>query len=228
MISPPTMRVDTPHEVVHASCCVPDSLEVLDVERPGEVLAELVAGAHLEGLAVAHHRLAREGVGRAGEALLRRLAADHHRHGQHVDHEVLVHLVEDPTGVVARVVLGGVRGVALLPEELAGAQEHTRAQLPAHDVGPLVQQQGQVAVALHPLGHELADDRLARGAHDDRLVELLAAGDGDHRQLGAEALDVLGLATQVALGDEQREVGVLGAGGLDAASTSACMRSQIA
>ena len=101
--------------------------------------------------------------------------------------------------------------MALLPEELGRAQEQAGAQLPAHDVGPLVQQQRQVAVALDPLGHVLADDRLAGGPHDDRLVELLAAGVGDDGQLGAEALDVLGLAPQVALGDEQREVGVLGA-----------------
>ena len=118
--------------------------------------------------------------------------------------------------VRARVGLGGVRGVALLPEELARAEEQARAQLPAHDVGPLVEQQRQVAVALHPLGHELADDRLARGPHDDRLLELLAPGDGDHRELGAEALDVLGLALEVGLRDEEREVGVLGAAGLDA------------
>ena len=39
---------------------------------------------------------------------------------------------------------------------------------------------------------------------------------GDDGQLGAEALDVLGLALEVRLRDEQREVGVLGAGRLDA------------
>ncbi len=39
---------------------------------------------------------------------------------------------------------------------------------------------------------------------------------GDDGQLRTEALDVLGLAGQVALGDEQGEVGVLGAAGLDA------------
>ena len=54
------------------------------------------------------------------------------------------------------------------------------------------------------------------GPHDRWLLELLAAGVGDHGQLRAEALDVFGLALQVALGDEQREVGVLGSGGLDA------------
>ena len=90
-------------------------------------------------------------------------------------------------------------------------------QLPAHDVAPLVQQQGQVAVALDPLGHVLAEDRLAGGAHDDGLVQLLAAAVGDDGQLGAEALDVLGLPGQVALGDEEREVDVLGARRLDAA-----------
>ena len=38
----------------------------------------------------------------------------------------------------------------------------------------------------------------------------------DHRELGREALDVLGLLLQEALRDEQREVGVLVAGRLEA------------
>ena len=54
------------------------------------------------------------------------------------------------------------------------------------------------------------------GRTTTRLLELLAAGVGDDGELGAEALDVLGLALQVALGDEQREVRVRGAGRLDA------------
>ena len=55
-------------------------------------------------------------------------------------------------------------------------------------------EQIRVAVALDPLGHELADDRLAGGPHDERFFELLAAGVGDHGQLGAEPVDVLGFA----------------------------------
>src|SRR5439155_20620784 len=89
-------------------------------------------------------------------------------------------------------------------------------QLPAHDVGPLVQQERQVAVALHPLREVGVDHRLARGPHDRGLLELLAAGVGDHRELGAEPLDVLLLAFEVALGDEQREVRVGRARVLDA------------
>src|SRR3989442_1640196 len=41
--------------------------EVLDVERLGEVLPELVRRAHLQGLAVAHHAFERERVDGAGE-----------------------------------------------------------------------------------------------------------------------------------------------------------------
>jgi hypothetical protein len=51
----------------------------LHVERLGEVLAQLVAGAHLQRLAVAHHPLAGEGVDRAGEPLAGGLAT--HQHG---------------------------------------------------------------------------------------------------------------------------------------------------
>ena len=128
-----------------------------------------------------------------------------HRDREHVDDEVLVDVVEDAPGVGGGVGLVDVGGVALLPQELGRAQEQPGPQLPAHDVVPQVEQQRQVAVALDPLGHVLADDRLAGRADDDRLLELLAAGVGDDRQLGAEPLDVLGLPLEVALGDEQRE-----------------------
>ena len=75
----------------------------------------------------------------------------------------------------------------------------------------------QVAVALDPLGEEAVDHGLARGPHDERLLELLAAAVGDDGQLGREALDVLGLELEEGLRDEQREVRVLGAGLFDAA-----------
>ena len=63
------MRVETPHEVVQPYCCLGVAALELDVEGLGEVLAQLVRGAHLEGLAVAHEGLDREGVQGPGEAL---------------------------------------------------------------------------------------------------------------------------------------------------------------
>ena len=47
---------------------------------------------------------------------------------------------------------GGKGGVALLPQELAGADEGRRVlELPAHHIRPLVQPQRQVSVAPNPL-----------------------------------------------------------------------------
>ena len=180
-----------------------------DAEGDGEVLPELMAGAHLQRLAVAHHPLAGPGPGGAGEPLARRLVPGQHGHRQRVDHGGPVDVVEDAQRVGPGVRLGGVRRVTLLPQELGGAQEQARPQLPAHDIGPLVDQQGQVAVALHPLGEEAVDDRLGGGADDEWLLQLLAAAVGHHGELGGEPLDVLGLELQEGFGDEQREVGVL-------------------
>ena len=110
----------------------------------------------------------------------------------------------------------GVRGVALLPEKLGGAQEHARAQLPADDVGPLVDQHRQIAIALNPLREEVADDGFRSRADDVGLFQLLAARDGDHGQLGRKAFHVLGFLLQKALRDQQRKIDVLMAGGLEA------------
>ena len=106
--------------------------------------------------------------------------------------------------------------MAFLPEKFRGAQKHARAQLPANHVGPLVHQHGQVAPALDPLGEEVADDGLRRRTDDVRLFQFLAAGDGHHGQLRREAFDVLGFLVQKALRDQQREIHVLMAGGLEA------------
>ena len=87
------------------------------------------------------------------------LALDHrHRH------ELLGELgvdVEHAQRLLVRLLRGLVRGVAFLPEELRGAQEQARAHLPAHDVAPLVDEQRQIAIALHPLRVHVPDDRLA-------------------------------------------------------------------
>ena len=67
---------------------------------------------------------------------------------------------------------------------------------------------GQVAVALHPLRVHIPDDRLGGRAHDQRLLKLLVAGARHPGDLRREPFDVLGLAFQEAARDEEREVGV--------------------
>ncbi len=106
--------------------------------------------------------------------------------------------------------------MAFLPEELGRAQEEPRAHFPTDDIGPLVDEDGQVAMALDPLAIHVPDDGLAGGAKDEWLFELLAAGMRDDGQLGGKSLDMLGLFFHEALGDEHGEVGVHVAGFLEA------------
>ena len=90
-----------------------------------------------------------------GKRSLRVFFALDHRHRHEALREVGVD-VEHPLGLLHRLRRGRVRRVALLPEELGRAQEQPRAHLPAHDVGPLVDEQRQIAVALHPLRERIA------------------------------------------------------------------------
>ena len=117
--------------------------------------------------------------------------------------------VEHPHRLFDRLFGGGVRGVAFLPEELGRAQEQARAHLPADDVGPLVDEERQVAIALHPARERVADDRLGGRPDDQRLFELaggtqLAVRAGfqpvmrDDRAFLGEAFDVLGFLLQEA------------------------------
>ena len=126
-------------------------------------------------------------------------------------------------GLLDSLLTRGVRRVALLPQEFGGAQEQARTHLPAHDVGPLVAQDRQVAVRLNPVLIGIPDDRLRGRTHDQLLFELGVGIDDDalafgivlqtvvrhHGALLGKALDVVGLLREERLGDEQREIGVL-------------------
>jgi hypothetical protein len=190
-------------------------VQELDLEHARKVLAELVARAHLERLAVAHHRFARQRILRAGKSLLCSLQADDNGDREHLHHEVLVDLVQHALGEGARVFACRVRSVPFLPEEFSGTQEEPGPQLPPNDVAPLVEEQRQVAIALQPFRHVFADDSLARGPDHHRLVEHPSSCHRDDGELRAEPLDVLGFAPEVGLGYEQRKVRVLRAARLD-------------
>ena len=187
-----------------------------DVERAGEPVAEVVARAGLERLVVVHHALDRIGVHGAGELLLVGLVAADDGHGQLLLAGIGINF-EHLQRLLAGLGLGGVQGVALLPEELTPAQERTGSLLPAHDAAPLVIQARQIAPAVHDVAPVLAEERLGRRAHAQALRQLLAAAHRDPRALGREALDVVLLLLQQALGDQHRHGHVLVTGRLELA-----------
>ena len=188
-------------------------VRVADVEGFGEVLPQVMAGARLERLAVAHHGLDAEAGKRPFEALLVALAPGDNGDGRLVDREIRIH-VQHAHRLGERVFVRGVGGVAFLPQKLHRAQKQARAQLPAHHVRPLVEQQRQIAVGLNPLLERPADDRFRSGAHDQRLFQFLAPADGHDGQFRRKALHVLGFLLDEAFGNEEREIGVFVAGGL--------------
>ena len=118
--------------------------------------------------------------------------------------------------------LRGMSRVAFLPEKLGGAEERTRAHLPAHDVTPLVAHDRQVAPGVDPVLIRVPDHRLGGRTDDKGLVELGLGVNNDlpvvgsfqtvvshHGAFFGEAFDVLCLTGKEAHGDEQREIGVL-------------------
>ena len=184
------------------------TVEIFDLERGREVFAEIMRGAGLQRFAVQHHRFHRVGVHRPRELLLLRLFAREDLDGEDVLHELAVDF-EHFESLLSRLFFGGVEGVPFLPEELARPEEGTGGLLPPDDVRPLVDEQGQIAVALHPLGVHVADDGLGSRAHDELLFKLRIADMRDKRDLGREAFHVLRLLHEVAQGDEHREIGIL-------------------
>ena len=107
----------------------------------GEVRSEIVRGAGLQRLAVLHHGFYRVGSHGAREVFVLRLLASDDRHGQDLFGEGAVDL-QHAHGLRAASARR-VGGMALLPEEFRGAQERAGALLPAHHVGPLVDQIGR-------------------------------------------------------------------------------------
>ena len=196
-----------------------------DVTRLGEVLTEVVRGAGLQGLAVLHHRFDAKGIDGAWEAFAFGLAALDDRHRHVVFREVgidLEHLVRlfDSFG------FRRMDGVAFLPEELGGAKEEARAHFPADDVSPLVDEDREVAIRLHPLRVSFANDGLRGRSDDERLLELARRDEfairagfearvGDDGTFLGEAIDVRGFLLNVANRNEEREVGVHMAGLLE-------------
>ncbi len=151
MMSVPISRVLMPQLVVHANSSLPARDWNLMPAGVREILPEEMRRARLDRLAVLHHRLDAMRLHRAGEPLA--LASSRPRNTgmarwsrTNVSYTPSIFSVSSQ-----RLGLGLVRGVALLPEKFGRAQEQARAHFPAHDVGPLVDEDGQVAVGLHPL-----------------------------------------------------------------------------
>ena len=131
----------------------------IDIEGAGEVLPQVVRRAHLEGLAILHHAFDGVGLQRAGEFLGVGFRTVQHRNRHVVFGEGAVY-VQDAQGFLFGLFRRGVCRVSFLPEEFRRAQEGPGTEFPPEDVGPLVDEQGQVAIGLDPPGVHVRYDGL--------------------------------------------------------------------
>ena len=120
--------------------------------------------------------------------------------------QVLVHSavqVESLHNHNVGIVMTDMGRVALLPEELPSAKEGSRVlELPPNDVGPLIELEGQVAMALDPVREGGVHDGFRGGTDGDGLGELSVTGPGHPRNLGGESLDVILLLLETVLTNE--------------------------
>ena len=106
-------------------------------------------------------------------------------------------------------------GVALLPPELAGAEERAGGLFPAHDRAPLVVELRQVAPRADDFRVMLAEQGLGRRTDAQTLFELVIAAVGDPRALRREAFYMVGLLLEQAFRNENRHRDVLVTGLLE-------------
>src|SRR5688500_14961703 len=106
-------------------------------------------------------------------------------------------------------------GMSLLPEELQRPQECARPLFPADGITPLIDQDRQIAVALHPARIAGTDDGFRGRPHRPRLLQIAVAAAGDPGHLRGKPLDVVGLPLQHRSWNKEWEVGVLDPGCLD-------------
>ena len=123
----------------------------------------------------------------------------------------------------ARFGFGFVHGVAFLPEEFRCAQKQARPHFPADDVGPLIDQDWQVAIGLHPFRVAGADDCFGSWPNHQRFGQWtgrlhfsigvhLQSCVGDDRAFLGEAFDVFRFLREITQRNEKREISVAMAG----------------
>ena len=156
----------TPHVLAHAFF-----ISKLHVERLSEVLAQKMAGTGLQGLAILHQRLNAVRVLGPGKPFIGGFYAFHHGQGHVLLGKLGVH-VEYLASFGHGFFGGSVGGVALLPQKLGGAQKQAGTHFPTHHVGPLVNEQWQVAVALNPVFVSAPDNGFRCRTHNKLFLEL--------------------------------------------------------
>ncbi len=148
----------------HSPACRPAKflfpLAVLKLNSAGarEVLAEEMRRSGLDRLSVLHHCFKRQCFHGARKLFAFGFRAGENRNRKMVADKSFIQ-IQNQSRFTACLAFGFVNGVTFLPEKFSCAQKQPRPHFPANDVRPLIYENWQVAVGLHPLRVTGADDR---------------------------------------------------------------------
>ena len=142
----------------------------LNSARTRKILAEKMRGTGLDRFAVLHHCFNRQGLHRARKTLALRFFAAENRNREMIAHETLINFEHLPR-LGSRFRFSLVNGMPFLPEKFARAQEQAWPHFPPNNVRPLVNQNGKIAVRLHPLRVARADNCFRSRADHKRLSQ---------------------------------------------------------
>ena len=179
-----------------------------DIKCLGKAVAEIVAGAGLQGLTVMHHALNGVGFLCAVELLFIGLAASYYRHGKDIFHKVCVDL-QHTHGLFTRFFRCRMHGMALLPEELSVAEEGTGTLFPAQYRAPLIIKLGQIFIGMNNILEMLTEKGLGSGTDAVALLQLIGAAHGNPGTLRGKALYMILFLLQKGLRDQHGHVYIL-------------------
>ena len=193
----------------------------LNTGRLGKILSQKMAGTGLDRLTILDHGLNAQGADRSREPLIGRLLARQNRDSQMLTDKSFIHtqhLLRFSNGFL----LGLVSRMAFLPEKFCRPQKQARTHFPTDNIGPLIDQNGQITITLHPAGIGRANNRLRRRPHHQRLCQQcrrrrpqlsvrssLQTMVGHHRTFLGKTLDVRRFLLEITQRNKQREIRIL-------------------
>ena len=107
-------------------------------------------GARLQRLAILHHSFDSIGIDGTSEAFVGTLHTNYYRHS-HVFFSELSIKIDHLNRALLAFFGCSMCAMSFLPKKFGCAQKHTGAHFPTHDIGPLIDKQGKISVAMDPV-----------------------------------------------------------------------------
>ena len=194
-----------------------------------EILPEEMRSASLERLAILHQCFNTISVFSARKSFTRRFNSPHYGKGHIFFREFSINF-QHFFCFLHCFLCSGMRGMTFLPEKFSRTEEKPCTHFPTHHVGPLVHQDGQVAVTLDPVLVGIPDNGFTGGTHHQFFFQFCLGINNQfslvigislqavmcyHRAFLGKTFGIFFFSFKKAFGNKEREIGILVTGILE-------------